>query len=169
MYTWRRILHPTDLSGASRVAFRWAIEVARRHGAEVVIVHVVVPTGAFETELIGSPAVDETYEAERRRWAGGAVAELVAGARRRGVSARGVVVEGDPGHLIPRLAASMRADVVVMGSHGRSRLCRLLFGSTVDAVIQRAACPVLTVGRTPRLAPVPASRDPVSEPSGSAV
>lgn len=145
MNSWSRILHPTDFSRASRAAFRWAIQLARRHGAEVVIMHVVLATSAYEVELIGLPAFGEAYQAERRRWAERAVAELVGRARRRGVRARGVVIEGAPGREIPRRAASMRADVIVMGTHGWKELRRLFFGSTTEAVIQRVACPVLTI------------------------
>ena len=83
--SWSRILHPTDFSRASRAAFRWAIQLGRRHGAEVVIMHVVLATSAYEVELIGLPAFGEAYQAERRRWSERAVAELVARARRRGV------------------------------------------------------------------------------------
>jgi nucleotide-binding universal stress UspA family protein len=151
--TWRQILHPTDFSRASRTAFRWAIQLGRRHGTELVIMHVVVPTSAYEADLIGWPAFGETYQAERRRWAERAVADLVGRARRRGVRARGVVVEGAPRREIPRRAASMRADVIVMGTHGGAGLRRLLFGSTAAAVIQRATCPVLTV--RPGQRPVP--------------
>jgi nucleotide-binding universal stress UspA family protein len=86
--SWSRILHPTDFSSASRAAFRWAIQLGRRHGAEVVIMHVVLPTSPYEVDLIGWPVFAEAYEAERRRWAERAVAELVARARRRGVRAR---------------------------------------------------------------------------------
>jgi nucleotide-binding universal stress UspA family protein len=143
--TWRRILHPTDFSSGSRAAFRWAVELGRRHGAEVVIMHVVLATSAYEADLIGWPAFSEAYQAECRRWAEGAVAKLVGRVRRRGVRATGVVVEGDPGREIPRRAASMRADIVVMGTHGREGLRRLLLGSTAEGVIQRVACPVLTV------------------------
>lgn len=158
MNSWRRILHPTDFSSASRAAFRWAIQLGRRHGAEVVIMHVVVPTSAYEADLIGWPAFGETYEAARRRWADRAVAELVARARQRGVRASGVMVEGAPGREIPRRAVSMRADVIVMGIHDRSGLRRVLFGSTAEAVIQRVACPVLTVRPGQRPVPIRTSR-----------
>lgn len=158
MDTWRGILHPTDFSSASRAAFRWAIQLGRRHGTEVVIMHVVVPTSAYEAELIGWPAFRETYQAERRRWAERVVADLVGRARRRGVRARGVVVEGAPGREIPRRAASMRADVIVMGTHGGAGLRRLLFGSTAEGVIQRATCPVLTVRPGQHPVPIHTSR-----------
>jgi nucleotide-binding universal stress UspA family protein len=142
--TWRHILHPTDFSGASRRAFRWAIQFGRQHGAEVVVMHVLT-TSAYEADLIGWPAFYEAYQADRRRRAERAIAALVATAQRRGVNARGLVLEGVPAREIPRRAASMRADVVMMGTHGGRGIQRLLFGSIADAVIRRAPCPVLTV------------------------
>jgi nucleotide-binding universal stress UspA family protein len=156
--TWRRILHPTDFSRVSRAAFRWALRLGRQHGAEVVIMHVVLATSPYEAGLIGSPAFSEVYQAERQRWAERAVAELVRRVRRGGVRATGVVVEGDPGREIPRRAASMRADIVVMGTHGREGLRQRLFGSTAEGVIRRVACPVLTVRPGQRPSPIRAAR-----------
>jgi len=143
---WKRILHATDLSGASRPTFRRAVHLGRRHGAELIVMHVLCTISAYEVSVIGSPAVCEAYEAAVRRAGARTVAALVASARRRGVRARGLVVEGVPRREIPRWAASLRVDVIVMGASRRRGLRRLLFGSTPDAVIRRASCPVLTVG-----------------------
>ncbi len=74
---------------------------------------------------------------------------LVTRARGCGVRARGLVAPGIPGREIPRWAASLRVDVIVMGASRRRGLRRLLFGSTADAVIRRAPCPVLTIGVAP--------------------
>jgi nucleotide-binding universal stress UspA family protein len=149
MNAWKRILYATDLSSASRPAFRWAVQLGRRHGAELIIVHVVFAISAYEVSLIGSPALCAAYEAAARRAGERTVAALVASARRRGVRATGLVVQGVPGRSIPRWAASRRVDVIVMGASRRHGLRRLLFGSTPDAVIRRARCPVLTVGVGP--------------------
>jgi nucleotide-binding universal stress UspA family protein len=143
---WKRILYATDLSSASRAAFRRAVHLGRRHGAELIVVHVVFPISAYEVSVIGSPAFCEVYEAAARRAGERTIAALVASARRRGVRARGLMVQGDAGREIPRWAASLRVDVIVMGASRRHGLRRLLFGSTPDAVIRRAPCPVLTVG-----------------------
>ncbi len=145
METWRRILCPTDFSSTSRAALRWAMRLGHRPDVEIVILHVVLPMSAYEGELIGWPAFGEAYQAGRRRWAEAAMAKLVAAARRRGVRARGVVVEGSPGREVAARAASIRADLIVIGTRGGHRLRRLLFGSTTEAVIQRAPCPVLAV------------------------
>jgi nucleotide-binding universal stress UspA family protein len=146
MNSWKRILYATDLSSASRAAFCRAVQLGCRHGAELFVVHVVVTTSAYEVSVIGSPAFCEAYEVATRRAGERTVAALVARARRRGVRARGLLVQGVPGREIPRWAASLRVDVIVMGASRRHGLRRLLTGSTRDAVIRRAPCPVLTVG-----------------------
>lgn len=158
MNRWKRILHATDLSSASRPAFRRAVQLGRRPGAELIVVHVVFTISAYEVSVIGSPAFCEAYEAAARRAGERTVAGLVASARRRGVRARGLVVQGVPGREIPRWAASLRVDVIVMGASRRHGLRRLLFGSTPDAVIRHAPCPVLTIGVGPRVRRRPGDR-----------
>ena len=149
MNRWKRILHATDLSGASRPAFRRAVRLGRRHGAELIVLHVSSEISAYEVSVIGSPAFCAACEAATRRAAVRTVAALVTRARRCGVQARGLVAQGIPGREIPRWAASLRVDVIVMGASRRRGLRRLLFGSTADAVIRRAPCPVLTIGVAP--------------------
>jgi len=143
---WKRILHATDLSCASRPVFRRAVQLGRRHGAELIVIHVAFPISAYEVSVIGSPGVCEAYETASQRAGERIVAALVARARRRGGRARGLVVRGIPAREIPRWAASLRVDVFVMGASRRGGLRRLLYGSAADAVIRRAPCPVLTIG-----------------------
>ena len=73
------------------------------------------------------------------------VATLVAKARRAGVRAAGLVLSGSPYDVIVRAARSRRADVLVLGTHGRTGLPRLLLGSVASRVLATAPCPVLTV------------------------
>ena len=63
MNRWKRILHATDLSSASRPAFRRAVQLGRGPGAELIVVHVVFTISAYEVSVIGSPAFCEAYEA----------------------------------------------------------------------------------------------------------
>ena len=144
MSAWSHILHPTDFWYASRRAFHRAIQFGRERGAEVLVLHVLT-TSAYEADLIGSPRVYMAYQADRRGQAERAVAALVATARRRGVNARGLVLEGVPAREILRLATSIRADVIVMGTHGRGAVGHLLLGSVAERVVQRSPVPVLTV------------------------
>jgi nucleotide-binding universal stress UspA family protein len=146
---WKRILHATDLSSASHPAFRRAVQLGRRHRAELIVLHVSPEMSAYEISVIGSPAFCAACEAATRRAGVRTVAALVTRARGCGVRARGLVTQGIPGREIPRWAESLRVDVIVMGTSRRRGLRRLLFGSTADAVIRRAPCPVLTIGVAP--------------------
>jgi nucleotide-binding universal stress UspA family protein len=149
--TGRRILHPTDFSDASRAAFRRALALCRRRRAELVLLH-VLPTSMYELDAIGWPPGHEAHQAARRRSAHRALAALVTGARRRGVRARAVVVEGVPHRAITGEAASLHPDLIVMGIHGGHGIWGLLFGGTAASVIARAKCPVLTVRAAARAA-----------------
>jgi nucleotide-binding universal stress UspA family protein len=76
-------------------------------------------------------------EEELEKWAGAA--------RSKGISVRTLVRTGSPYQEIVNLATDERADLVAMGTHGRSGVSRLLLGSVADRVIRLAPCPVLTV------------------------
>jgi len=71
--------------------------------------------------------------------------KLLAKARAAGVRARGLLLEGVPHDRIVRAAKSRRADLVVIGTHGRTGLARLFLGSVAGRVVAAASCPVLTV------------------------
>ena len=141
----RRILHPSDFSPASRAAFARALELARTNRAELTIVHVMsVVVPGIGGEYI-SPAV---YDQIQRSIAAGAkkhLDALVARARKAGVRAKGLLVEGLAHERIIRAARTQRADVVVMGTHGRTGVARLFLGSVAERVVTLSPCPVMTV------------------------
>lgn len=143
MGAWRRIVHPTDFSPAGAAAFAQALAIARRERAELVLVHVLEPI---------SPIADEGYLARHRelRLAMEATARrsldrLRARATRARVAVRGVVMEGWPPEEIVKLARKRRADLIVIGIHGRTGLKKLLLGSVAERVLVLAPCPVLAV------------------------
>jgi nucleotide-binding universal stress UspA family protein len=82
---------------------------------------------------------DVRSDAERR------LGRLVAGARKSGIRVKGLLLEGIPHDRIVRAARSGRADVIVLGTHGRTGLGRLFLGSVASRVVTLAPCPVLTV------------------------
>jgi nucleotide-binding universal stress UspA family protein len=141
----RPILHPTDFSPASGAAFRAAVALARAERAPLVLVHVVPPVVRVPEVYVASPPAYERFRravaaASRRR-----LARLVAGARAAGGRASGLVLEGVPHERIVAAARSRRAGLIVMGTHGRSGLPRMLLGSVAARVLALAPCPVLTV------------------------
>lgn len=141
----RRILHASDFSRASAPAFAKAVEFAKKHRAELCLLHVVDPSMPMPDGYVSPP----TYEGLRgsaREYGRKQLARLVARAAKAGVRATAVVREGTPWSEIVRASRSPGVDLVVMGSHGRSGLSRLLLGSVARRVVGLARCPVLTMG-----------------------
>ncbi len=141
----RRILFGTDFSVASRRAFQHAIELARRGKARLVIAHVIPSVGPLGAEGYVAPRIYEEMERAVRRSAEKQLDDLVARARKSRVAARGLLLTGAAHEAIARAARREKADLVVVGTHGRTGLERLLVGSVASRVIGTAPCPVLTV------------------------
>jgi nucleotide-binding universal stress UspA family protein len=160
----RRILHATDFSPASRPAFMRAVELARTNRAELIAVHVMSPPILYAPDGYAAPQVYERLLADLQADAQKQLGRLVASARSRGVRARGLLLEGVPHDRITRAARSTRANLVVIGTHGRTGLARLFLGSVASRVIATAPCPVLSVRAGTRAAPA-ASRPRRARPA----
>jgi len=145
----RRILHASDFSPASRAALSTAIDLARAQRATVLVVHVLSIVPPFLGEGYVPPKVWDEIEEGQRRGAQTQLDRLVARARRTGVRVKGLLVLGNPYLDIARTARRQRADLIVMGTHGRTGLTRALLGSVADRVLRTAHCPVLTVRSSP--------------------
>jgi len=145
MKLYRRILHPTDFSKASKPAFERAVSFAKQEGAELLLVHVMVPPAPFVGDGYVSPKTYEDIEAAARRSAESQMQAVLARAKKAGVRAVGILAEGAPFDEIVRTAKRKRADVIVIGTHGRTGLSRFFLGSVAERVVQFAHCPVLTV------------------------
>jgi nucleotide-binding universal stress UspA family protein len=138
----RRILHASDSSAASRRAFDTALDLARATGASLLLVHVLPHRPDVSLAL---RTYDEIVRALRARGTE-ELDRLVARAEAAGVSAEAIVVDtGAPAAQIVRVAASRDADVIVMGTRGRTGLARAVLGSVASRVVATAPCPVLTV------------------------
>ncbi len=135
----RRILLATDLSPASEAATTQAIDLARDLGATLLIVSVIDPavpgTGGGRIERMD----------QRRAARETAAQALVIRGRHAGVPVSFLVWEGEPGPAIVEAAESEGADLVVVGSHGRSRVGRFVLGSVSDHVVRHSPSPVLIV------------------------
>lgn len=148
----RTIVCPTDFSDRAAPALELATALARDYSAKLVLVHVTTPPvqAVGGGVLVGVP-VDSSAEA--------AHLDTVRVADRR-VEVRRLTVVGHPATEIVRLAQEEGADLIVMGTHGRGGLARVLVGSVAEAVLRHAPCPVLTVRApfpTPATAPHPAA------------
>jgi nucleotide-binding universal stress UspA family protein len=140
----KRILCPSDFSDCSRAALEFAIELAQRLGASVRLVHVFqLPQYAgFEDGLTMAAASADIFISLRKKAEEQLNAELER-CRAAGVAATAEQVDGAPHAEIVKLSAEV--DLVVMGTHGRTGLPRLVLGSTAERVVRLAKSPVLTV------------------------
>ena len=132
------ILFPTDYSGASEAALRYAIQLARTSSAKLLVLHVVPPDISYEGVVPNDS--QHTREADEAQLA--SVVEAVTG--ENGVECERRVVTGDPLAEILDVAKRETASLIVMNTTGRSGLRRLLMGSVAEAVLRKAPCPVLT-------------------------
>ena len=139
-----KILVPTDFSECAAAAQATAADLARKLGADIVLLHVLVETPLYGEGLLSGPRVQSVYDAERK-WAESALDERIAELRGQGIKASRRVTMGIPFEEIVNVAGEEHAEMIVIGTHGRSGLNRALLGSVAERVIRLAPCPVLTV------------------------
>lgn len=152
----RKILVPTDFSSRSDSALEYAAALARSGQADLLIVHVKErPEIVAETGMAGYPV--DVDDAEARR--------LLADVKPPGgpVGYSQHLLHGYPADEILKLAESEGVDLIVLGTHGRKGLSRLLLGSVAEAVVRRANCPVLSVKQPDHVAALESAVDPAGE------
>jgi nucleotide-binding universal stress UspA family protein len=153
----RRVLVATDTSAASASAERAGIELASQVGASLIFVSVIDPSrlrlagGLFHTRV-------DQVRSQRES----ALAKVVASAREVGVAAQYLIWEGDPGALVIEAADTEGADLIVVGSHGRGPIGRLLLGSVSSHVVHHARLRVVVIRPGEQLSNV----WPVPKPDG---
>lgn len=139
-----RIICATDFSDSAAPAEAQALTLAQALQAELIFLHVSVETPLYGEGPFTMGDVQRVYDAQRQ-WATETLEARAAAARARGISARMATRVGAPHTEIVRAADAEQADMIVMGTHGRSGLERLLLGSVAARVVRLAPCPVLTV------------------------
>jgi nucleotide-binding universal stress UspA family protein len=144
----RRITYASDFSAASLAAFPHALRLARLTGAELSILYVLPPPRA--PFLDGGYITQEIWDqidAAQRVQAAEETDRLVRQAVDAGVRATASIVDGggDPATEIVRVAGQSKTDLLVLGTHGRTGVSRLMLGSVAARVVATATCPVLTV------------------------
>jgi nucleotide-binding universal stress UspA family protein len=142
MFSPKTILYPTDLSKCSNWALQIASDLASRYSARMIILHVVetigpanVTFGEIENQLEPQAYRERLLEDLRRVKPQLPVDHPV----------DYVLAEGDPARVIERIANERHCDLIVMGTHGRRGLGRILMGSVAEHVVRTAECAVLTV------------------------
>jgi nucleotide-binding universal stress UspA family protein len=140
----KNILFPTDFSEGASQALQYAIDMAKKYGAKLHIVHIIYDIAKVSGWYVPHRSVDEMYK------------EILEGAKKE-LEKFGVeelsgmkdiersVLMGVPHEEIMNFARKNKIDLIIMGTHGRTGIDRILFGSTAAQVVRFAPCPVLTV------------------------
>ena len=141
----RRVLYASDFSKASARAFQTAVTMAKASQARLVIVHVIVPFVPLVPEQYMDSRTVDQLAAQARQWSERQLVKLAARAKATGSRTKVLLREGDPADQIVRAARSERADLIVVGTHGRRGFSKLFLGSVAERVVGTAPCPVVTV------------------------
>ena len=131
----RKILYPTDFSSYSNQAYFHAVALAEKHRANLTVLYVYVP-GVNGPNSVGGTAADRQYWQEQL--------EQIRPVDPT-IAVNHVLLDGDPATGIVRYAHDAGMDLIVMGTHGRTGLERLLMGSVAEKVMRDAPCSVLVV------------------------
>ena len=146
----RTILLPTDFSECGNYALSYAASLARTFNASIICVNVIEPivptvgySGMAEPLPIADIADQLEDSAERE------LPKLAECDECEGLNVEELVVHGEAASEIVRVGKDRDVDLIVIASHGRTGLGRILFGSTAEAVVRHATCPVLVVKPPP--------------------
>jgi nucleotide-binding universal stress UspA family protein len=142
-----KVLHPTDFSHCAGQAQALAVDLVEKLGGEIVLLQVLIETPLYGEGVLSTAQIQSVYDAQRR-WAEETLEARAAVLRQRRIKASCRLQAGVPFEVIVKIADEERADMIVMGTHGRSGLNRVLLGSVAERVIRLAPCPVLTVRQT---------------------
>lgn len=141
------ILVPIDFSACSLDAFRMAVSVARRYGAELLLVHVVDTRILAAVERLGIPVTKDRMKTVRHRIRLSFRGIMESEKR---VKMRRLILEGSPFTEIMRLARTQKVSMIVMGAYGgrTGEVEKIFFGSTAEKIVRASPCPVLCVPPT---------------------
>jgi nucleotide-binding universal stress UspA family protein len=141
MITIKSILCPMDFSDASKNAYRYACEFARSMGSGVVLLNIIEPRPiAADMSLNYIPLEEDLAAAAREDFI-----PLISEAQAKGIDVSADVMIGMPAEVILQQAVDLDVSLLIMGSHGKTGLSRLLMGSVAEAVVRKAQVPVLIV------------------------
>lgn len=142
----KSVLVATDFSAPSNTAVNYARAMARAFGAELHVLHVFEPLWITSADVVGGGISLATMIQGLEDTAKKQLEDTVTAEDRRELRAVPVMVTSEsPSREIARYASEHKIDLVVIGTHGRSGLTRLLIGSVAEKVVRMAPCPVLTV------------------------
>jgi nucleotide-binding universal stress UspA family protein len=141
---------PIDFSECGNYALSYAASFARIFGASIICVHVIeplVPTVGYSgmTEPLPMADISDQLEVSAER----ELPKIAECEECAGLEVEELIVHGEAASEIVRVAKERGVDLIVVSSHGRTGLGRILFGSTAEAVVRHASCPVMVVKPAP--------------------
>jgi nucleotide-binding universal stress UspA family protein len=140
----KKILFATDFSEGSYNALPYAVDLAKQYGAKLYLIHVIYDVAKTAGWYVPHSSIDEIY-ADMKKAAEAELAKTFSDGMRGLKDIERLVVTGIPHEEITKFAEENKIDLVVLGTHGRRGLDRMLFGSTAEQVVRNASCPVLSV------------------------
>lgn len=139
------IILATDFSPASKAALVKAIEMARKEGAELIVAHVYEPPADLSHSGVADDVIAAELEETIRHDVERQLETVLAEVRKEEVPVRGEILAGHAAKRLADLADKTGAGLLVVGTHGRTGLRKIVLGSIASQVIATAPCPVLTV------------------------
>ena len=140
----KTILFPTDFSNGARAAMDHAISLAKDYDAKLVLLYVIQDISIAEWYIPSTISAGELVE-DMQKSAWQEMDKWIAEVSKQVKDVEKMVVRGVPFVEIIQTAKERNADLIVIGTHGRTGIDHMLFGSTAEKVVRKAACPVLTV------------------------
>ena len=142
----RRILYATDFSKASARALDEAVSLAKQNHAELLVAHVIEPAGQYAAgEDFGGAELYMKLEEAAEQDAQRSMQKLMGKLKQSRVIAKSLLLKGLAHEQIVKAAKSRKANMIVIGTHGRTGLSKLFMGSVAGRVVSLASCPVVTV------------------------
>lgn len=141
----KRILFPTDLSEGSTNAIPYVVDLTRHYGARLFIVHVLYDIARVTGWYVPHMSMDELYQ-DMEKNALKEVERCCKEELRGYQEIEYKVIKGVPHEEILKFADEQQVGLIIMGTHSRKGIDRVIFGSTAERVVKNAKCPVLTVG-----------------------
>ena len=138
----RTILCATDFSSISEAALLYAVAIARRYDSQIYVAHVICP----DAYQLVPPESFGAALAQAHRYAEQKMGELLVSGQLRAIPHQVLLGEGELWGVLSNMLAEHEVDLVVVGTHGRTGIRKLLLGSVAEEIFRLAPCPVLTVG-----------------------
>jgi nucleotide-binding universal stress UspA family protein len=140
----KKILFATDFSEGSSHALPYAVDMAGHYGAKLCLIHVIFDVAKTAGWYVPHISIDEIYQ-DMEKSAGAELEKSFVEEMRGLKDVERVVMKGIPHEEITKFAMDNKIDLIVLGTHGRRGIDRVLFGSTAEQVVRNAPCPVLSV------------------------